>query len=156
MRRHDRECSDPAFQDEVFRTATEVFLALRNGDFPYCLPLNFVREGDHLYMHSAREGLKLECVRRDPHVAFSLTVDVRIDTERATTYYKSLCGTGLATIVEDEAEKAHALDILGERYAARCHRPAREADVRRVAILRIDIVSLSGKRCLPSGEMPHA
>ena len=48
-------------------------------------------------------------------------------------------------------EKRLALDSLAERYAARCPRPAPDANVRRVAVIRIDILSLTGKRCLSEG-----
>ncbi|MBD5538434.1 MAG: pyridoxamine 5'-phosphate oxidase family protein [Desulfovibrio sp.] len=153
MRRSDRERTDSAFFDEVFAAAEVIFLALTNGDSPYCLPVNFAYErapgGARLYIHCAHEGLKLDCVRADPRVAFSCAVDVSIDREKASTYYKSVCGTGTARVVEDVAEKCHALDCIGSRYAARCPRPTPEATARRVAILRIDVHSLTGKACLP-------
>lgn len=150
MRRKDRERTDSEFFDEVFSAAEVLFLAFTNGDAPYCLPVNFAREGDHIYIHCAPEGLKLDCVRRDDRVAFSCAVDVVIDRERSTTYYKSLCGTGCAVIIDDMEEKRHALDCIGERYAARCPRPAPEATARRVTILRIDIRTLTGKQCAAS------
>ena len=149
MRRKDRERADAAFFDEVLAAAEVIFLAFKNGEFPYCLPVNFARDGQKLYIHCAHEGLKLDCARSDPRVAFSCAVDIEIDREQASTYYKSVCGTGTAHIVEDMAEKQHALDCIGSRYAARCPRPTPEATARRVAILRIDILSLTGKACLP-------
>lgn len=151
MRLSKRECSEPAFFDEVFAKAEELFLALNNGDFPYLIPLNFVRLDQHIYLHSALEGTKLDLIRKDGRVAFSLATDVRIDREKSSTYYKSICGTGRASLVEDAEEKRLALDSLAERYAARCPRPAPDATVRRVAVIRIDILSLTGKRCLPEG-----
>lgn len=153
MRRTDRERTDAAFLEEVLAQAGEIFLAFRNGDFPYCLPVNFAYErapdGERFYIHCAHEGLKLDCARADPRVAFSCAVDIEIDREHSTTYYKSVCGTGRAQVVEDMAEKRHALDLIGGRYAARCPRPTPEATARRVAILRIDILSMTGKACLP-------
>lgn len=149
MRLSKRECAEPAFFDEVFGKADELFLALNNKNFPYLIPLNFVRLGERLYLHSALEGSKLDLIRKDGRAAFSLIADVRIDREKSTTYYKSVCGTGYARVVEDAEEKRLALDSLAERYAARCARPAPDANIRRVAIIRIDIASLTGKRCLP-------
>ncbi|MDE5879792.1 MAG: pyridoxamine 5'-phosphate oxidase family protein [Desulfovibrio sp.] len=153
MRRKDRERTDAAFFDAVFASAEVLFLALKNGEFPYCLPVNFAHDrpggGNRLYIHCAHEGLKLDCIRADDRVAFSCAVDIHIDVARATTYYRSLCGTGRARVVEDMAEKCHALDCIGSRYAALCPRPTPEATARRVAILRIDILSLTGKECTP-------
>lgn len=149
MRLSKRECAEPEFFNEVFSKADELFLALNNNGFPYLIPLNFVRLGERLYLHSALEGVKLDLIRKDGRAAFSLTADVRIDREKSTTYYKSVCGTGHARVIEDAEEKRLALDSLAERYAAHCPRPAPDANIRRVAIIRIDILSLTGKRCLP-------
>ncbi len=147
-----RECSDPAFFDEVFGKAQELFLAMHDSDFPYLIPVNFCREGTRIYIHCALEGTKLDLIRRDKRVSFSLIADVSIDLPKATTYYKSVCGTGYAHIVEDPAEKGHALDCIGSRYNARCQRPAPQRDIERVGIIRIDIVSLQGKRALPKPQ----
>lgn len=124
-------------------------LALMDGDYPYCLPVNFARVGSAIYIHSALEGHKLDCIRKKQHAAFSIALDVEIDREKSTTFYKSICGTGNARIVEDKQEKGMALDAIASRYGARCKRPAPEKDIRRVAIIRIDITGITGKRCLP-------
>ena len=149
MRKQNRECLDPAFFDEMFSTADELFLAMHDGDFPYVIPLNFVRQGNVVYIHCAPEGHKLDCIRNNPNVAFTLAADVSIHREKSTTYFKSLCGTGRAVIVEDPAEKGRALDALALRYAAMCPRPAPEASIARTAIVRIDVLTLVGKRKLP-------
>ena len=59
MRKKNRECNDPAFFDEVFAAADEIFLAMHDGDYPYVLPLNFARLGQVIYIHCALEGHKL-------------------------------------------------------------------------------------------------
>ena len=112
MRKQNRECLDPAFFDEVFSTAEDLCLAMHDGDFPYVIPLNFVRQGNIIYIHCALEGHKLDCISRNPNVAFTLAADVRIHQEKSTTYYKSVCGTGRAVLVVDPAEKGRALDAL--------------------------------------------
>ena len=149
MRKQDRQCLDPAFFDEVFSTADDLCLAMYDGEFPYVIPLNFVRQGDCIYIHCALEGHKLDCIRRNPHVAFTLAADVRIHREKSTTYYKSVCGTGRASIVEDPAEKGRALDALAMRYAAQCPTPTPDAALARTGVVRIDIAELIGKRKLP-------
>lgn len=148
MRRKDRECNEPEFLAEVLNGAECMFLALHDGEYPYCLPVNFALADGKIYIHSALEGLKLDCIKRNPHVAFSAVLDMEVDQARSTTYYKSVCGTGNAWIVEDEREKGAALDAIAERYQALCQRPALAKDIHRVAIICIDIVKLVGKRRL--------
>lgn len=152
MRRKDRRREEPAFFDYVFNTAETLSLALDGGEFPCCLPMNFVRLGARIYIHSAKEGRKLNLIRANPHAAFCLACDIRIDREKSSTYYKSICGRGLASIVEDAEEKRAALDALALRYNALCPRPAPDANVRRVAIIRVDILEMSGKECSPEGR----
>ena len=149
MRKQNRECLDPAFFDEVFSTADDLCLAMHDGDFPYVIPLNFVRQGNCIYIHCALEGHKLDCINRNPNVAFTLAADVRIHQEKSTTYYKSVCGTGRAVLVEDPAEKGRALDALAQRYAALGPTPTPDAALARTGVVRIDIVNLVGKRKLP-------
>ncbi len=149
MRKQDRECLDPEFFDELFTTADDLCLAMHDGDFPYVIPLNFVRQGNCIYIHCALEGHKLDCMRRNSNVAFTLAADVRIHQEKSTTYYKSVCGTGRAVLVDDPAEKSRALDAIAQRYDARCPRPTPDAALARTGVVRIDIVNLVGKRKLP-------
>ncbi len=149
MRRKDRECNDPQFIDYVFDKAEVMFLALMDGDRPYGLPVNFARAGDIIYIHSAPAGRKLDLIRQNPNVSFSLAADVEIVPEKSATYYKSVCGYGRARIVDNDAEKGEALNAIGRRYKALCQRPAPAKDIRRVAIIRIDMESITGKRCQP-------
>lgn len=146
MRRKDRECNEPEFLLAVLDGAEVMFLALFDDEFPYCLPVNFALADGRIYIHSALAGRKLDCVRRNPHVAFSAAIDMEVDQAKSTTYYKSVCGRGLARIVEDESEKGKALDAIASRYKARCQKPAPARDICRVAIIRIDIGSMTGKR----------
>lgn len=155
MRRIDREVTDPEFYDYVFAKALEIFLALRDGEYPYCVPLNFVREGNTIYMHSAREGRKLDIIRANGHAAFSLACDVKILPEKNSTCYKSVCGRGFASIVEDRKEKKRALDALAERYNARCPRPASDASIASVAIIRLDIQEMTGKAHREKNDSLH-
>lgn len=152
MRRKDRENNSEEFYDLVFSKAEIIHVAFRDEPYPYCLPFNFGKVGNNIYIHSAREGKKLDLIRENPEVAFSLAIDIRIDTEKYTTYFKSVCGEGVASLVEDPIEKGAALDAIGERYKARCPRPATSAQIDRVGIIKISIVSLSGKRCEPRAE----
>ena len=119
---------------------------LNDGDgAPYAFPVNFVLLGDALYIHTAFTGKKMDLIRKNPRVGFSAYVDVRIIREKATTTFRSVCGTGTAAIVEDKEEKRTALDAITVRYKSLCPRPAPDSMINRVAIIRIDIDSLMGK-----------
>lgn len=149
MRRKDRECTDENTILQILDRADTLFLAVETDSYPYCVPVNFTRKGSVLYIHSALKGSKLDWIRRKNDIGFSAAIDIEIDINNSTTYYKSVCGNGKALIIEDEAEKGLALDLIAKKYNARCSQPAPLADIHRVGIIRIDIESLTGKISSP-------
>lgn len=143
----DRFRDDRGFIDGVLSDADDMVIALNDGDggAPYAFPVNFVLLGDALYIHTAFTGKKMDLIRKNPRVGFTAYVDVRIIREKATTTFRSVCGTGTAAIVEGKEEKRAALDAITVRYKSLCPRPAPDSMLNRVAIIRIDIDSLMGK-----------
>ena len=141
----DRFRADRDFIDGVLNDADDMVVALNDGDgAPYAFPVNFVLLGDALYIHTAFTGKKMDLIRKNPRAGFSAYADVRIIREKATTTFRSVCGTGTAIIVEDKEEKRTALDAITVRYKSLCPRPAPDSMINRVAILRIDLDSLMG------------
>lgn len=155
MSRQHRLCNDAAFMRNVLERAEVLHLAFATSDFPYVIPFNFALEGDRLYLHTGVAGLKFELIARDPRVGFNVVVDMRIDPENTSTYYQSVSGTGLASLVSDRAEKRHALAMLAQRYGAACG-PERINAVDHLNVIRIDIVKLTGKRHMPARWHPDA
>lgn len=149
MRRKERECSDSAFLNGLLRQADVMTLAFQAGEFPYVIPVNFVFLNDAVYIHCAREGRKLDCLRQQPGVGFSVHEMLAIDREKATTFYTCLYGEGHASLVENNEEKQAALAALAEKYQSRCTLPVPDAMLEQTVVIRIDIISLTGKRHLP-------
>lgn len=145
MRRKEKLRLDEDFFDYVFDHSPVIYIAFFDGDFPYCLPFNFYKDKSSIYIHCALDGHKLECIKQNPRVGFSLACEIEIDTRKSTTRYKSLCGKALACLVVDENEKRQALDQLAIRYNALCVRPAPPAAIQRTNIVRFDIIEISGK-----------
>ena len=141
--------NDPAWLDAFFQRADEIFVSFSGGEFPYVLPLNFVWLGGRIYLHCGFSGRKIDLIRQDGRAGFAAALDVTIVRERSTTWYKSVTGCGRVRIVEDAEEKRRALDALSLRYAARCPRPAPDAMLRRVNVLRMDVEEICGKERLP-------
>ena len=150
MRRKDREITDPAFMHDVLSEADVVSLAFNTGEFPYVLPFNFVLYGDSIFIHCAPEGRKLDLIEHDPRVGFCAAVDIRV--EKTTTRYRSVCGTGVATLVEDETLKIEALKALAAKYQAPCSFPIPERTLAATWVVRVRIESISGKHSRSTEE----
>ena len=151
MRRKERERTDRAFMEQVLKDADTLWLSLNTEGAPYVIPVNHALHEGVLYIHCANEGLKLDLIRRDPRVGFAAATDVRIIRERSTTAYRSVCGSGTAVIVEDEAEKQTALVAIRDQYQAICDLPAPASRLPQIGIVRIVIESLTGtEKTLPA------
>ena len=125
MRKADREVTDIEEKLAALLRCEFLTLALRGEGAPYCVPLNFGAElvGERLvlYFHCAREGVKLEKLAADGRVGFSAARLLRVFNKGVapcgyTTDYESVCASGRARIVTDEAERLHGLNVLMRHY----------------------------------------
>ena len=73
IRRKDR-ILDNELAIRLLEEAEYGFLAMSgiNG-YGYGIPINYVKEGDSIYFHCAPEGYKLECLRENPKVSFTVS-----------------------------------------------------------------------------------
>lgn len=146
MRRKERDCTSPAYAEEMFRVSEVITVAFNDGEFPYSVPLSFAEVNGALYVHCALEGHKLDCLKHDHHVHFSMYEYIGVDKELATVRYKCLMGTGLAELVDDMDEKQAALAALSSKYESKCTLPVPEKMLAATAVVRITILSMSGKK----------
>ena len=143
MRRNDRENNAREFIDAVLHDAPFLNLALNGETFPYVVTVNhFMHEG-YLCFHCAGEGRKLDLLKADPRVAFSVVADPEMDG--TTMRYRSVCGTGFAELVEDATWREAALHSLAAWYKAPCEFPLSRERISETMIVRIRIESMTGK-----------
>ncbi|WP_295071093.1 pyridoxamine 5'-phosphate oxidase family protein [uncultured Fibrobacter sp.] len=130
MRRKDREVLGDENIAKIIEQCTTVHIAMTDdadANMPYVIPLSFgynLNSGVlELYFHCAHVGKKLDCIRKNPNVAFSMCVENRIEIHedvycKSGRFYASVVGQGKAEIVEDVTEKCRGLSLLMERQAA--------------------------------------
>jgi nitroimidazol reductase NimA-like FMN-containing flavoprotein (pyridoxamine 5'-phosphate oxidase superfamily) len=150
MNRGERLVTDRAAIDVVLRRAEVLHLAMVSADGPYVIPVNFGYDGSAIYIHCAEAGHKLDVLAEDPRVAFEAAVDVRIVPGKGcgwTARFRSVVGFGTAALVQDEAEKVYGLGVVISQYSGRAESVPPES-ARGVAVLRIDISSMTGKASL--------
>ena len=128
MRRKDREITRIEDILSIVDRAKVLRLGLFDDNFPYIVPLHFgyeYAEGKLIfYMHSAKEGHKLDLIRRNQNVCIELDCDTEIipGGDIPCSYsssFASLIGRGLAEIVDDEQEKVRGLYLLMKNQTGR-------------------------------------
>jgi hypothetical protein len=149
MRRGEFEVRERAEVEGILRRAQVVRLAMVDGGRPYVVPMAFGYEDGRLYVHSAREGRKIDVIRRSPRVCFEVEADVKLIVgEEAcgwTFEYACVIGTGTATIVEGQEEKRRGLDVIMRQYSEKSFEYPEKA-VERIVVIRVDVEEMRGKR----------
>lgn len=101
---------------EILRNATSGVLALCGEDMePYGVPLSHVYANGKIYFHSALSGHKVDILKHNAKASFTVISQDEIHPETYTTYFRSVIVFGTVRIIEDEAAKMQALEILGRR-----------------------------------------
>lgn len=122
-----------------------------NGDdgYPYAVPVNYVYVDGKIYIHSAKVGYKIDCLKRDSKVCFSAILDAQVVPRMVTARFTSVVAFGRATLVEDEAERYMALKAFVDRLcgpgALTEGMDFLEKTIARTAVIRVDVEQLTGK-----------
>lgn len=158
MRRKDREITDMREIYEIIKKCDVCHVAFYNEEYPYVIPLNFgVTFNDgrfKLYFHCAKEGTKLELMKKNPHVAFAMDCSHNLvfrDDSSCTMEYESVCGNGVLHALPEQ-EKVGALSVLMQQYHGGEEYTFPEQVVKMVEVLELTIDNISGKRLKKNWE----
>lgn len=146
MRKKEREICDPEEVESIIKRAYVCRLAMCEDGMPYVVPLCFGYENRKLYFHSANEGRKMEILRKSPRVCFEVDIDWEIirRSERCSMRYRSVVGSGSASLVESLEEKRRSLDLI-MRQCQQEPFSYPEETLGRTAIIRVEIEEMTGK-----------
>ena len=148
MIRKDREITSREEMESIINKAFVCRLGMADESGPYIVPLSFgYREGS-LYFHCAKNGRKLDILKKDKRVCFEIDTDYEIvESDKACKWgmkYKSVIGLGNAFFIEDMESKKRALDIIMRHYSGRSFE-FEDKEIDRVVIFKVEIESMTGK-----------
>jgi nitroimidazol reductase NimA-like FMN-containing flavoprotein (pyridoxamine 5'-phosphate oxidase superfamily) len=150
MRKKEKEIKDKSVIESIVKRATVCRIALSEDNVPYVVPLNFGYKENFLYFHSAKEGRKIDMIRKNKNVCFEIDIDSELieaeDPCDWSTKYYSIIGFGEAFLVEDLEEKREALDIIMEHYSERSSFEYPEKIINSLAVIKVRIESMTGKK----------
>ncbi len=148
MRRSDRQIIDHAEIESIILSASLCHLSMVDDGRPYVVPLNFGYADGALYFHSAPEGRKIDILKKNPAVCFSVVGKYELVTnERAcswTAEFRSVTGTGKAAILTGRAGKEEGLTVLMGQHSKE-NFDFSDEDLEGVVVIKVEIESLTGK-----------
>lgn len=150
MRRFRQQISHEECE-RILSEATSGVLALSGDDgYPYAVPLSHVYQDGKLYFHCAKEGHKIDAIRRNDKVSFCVIAQDEVIPSKRTTAYISVIAFGRAVIVDDEPGLRRIAGLIGEKFSADYPEDCREETDQMIAAdrmycLEITVEHLTGK-----------
>lgn len=146
------EITDRATIEEVICQSSVCRLALSEDNRPYLIPLCFGYKENSLYFHSAREGKKIQILKKNNRVCFEFDINSELVKSQIPCKwgmkYMSVIGFGNATFVEDYESKRRALDIIMHHYSGKSFTYDDQA-INGSVVIKVKIEHMTGKRSLP-------
>ncbi|UTC48533.1 pyridoxamine 5'-phosphate oxidase family protein [Treponema vincentii] len=157
MRRTDREVTDNRQIQSIIEQAKVVHIGMIDNDHPYVVPMQYgfvFADGQlTLYVHCAKEGRKLDIIKKNPRVFIELETEAAIISGgdipcKYGSEYASVMGDGTVVVVEDVAEKIFGLQLLMKTQTGRDF-DISEQMTKSVTVLRIDVPHVTAKSRTP-------
>ncbi len=156
MRRKEKEIDDRADIERIIEQSSHCRLAMVDGNKPYVVPLNFGYRDNTLFFHSAKQGRKIDVIKKNPKVCFEFDRIIRLKKAKLAcdwgAEFQSVIGSGEAELLESVEEKKAALDIIMSHYS---DRPFEYSDemLEKTAVIRVGIDWMTGKQALGPPEV---
>lgn len=117
MRRHAQQMSEEECLTILQNEPRGVLAVLGDEDYPYTVPMDYVYEDGILYFHCAKEGHKLDAVRRHDKVTFCVMDKGEIrDPADWALWFRSVVVFGRVREVTDREEIIRRVRTLGLKY----------------------------------------
>jgi nitroimidazol reductase NimA-like FMN-containing flavoprotein (pyridoxamine 5'-phosphate oxidase superfamily) len=119
MRRNDREIKDQKALKRLLSYSKYFVLSMSAGDDPYAVPLGYVYDerGNVIYFHCAREGKKMDFLRKNPKAWGVIVLDQGIMECTCVNLYASAMFSGRVEFVQDKTEKTMVMNLFAEKLS---------------------------------------
>ena len=139
--------------EKILERGNSGVLALEGEEgYPYAVPLSYFYEKQKIFFHCARNGYKIEAIKRNEKASFCVIDQDQIVPEEYTTYFRSVIVFGKIRILESEEEKRRAIENLAWKYAPEEPEEKRNQAVDRefapLCMLELSIEHISGKEAI--------
>lgn len=153
MRRKDREITERKKIDDMIRSCYCCRLGFCDDGTAYIVPLNFgyiSEEGKRVfYFHGAKEGRKLELIRRYHRAGFELDTAYQMHVGEAPCSYsaafQSVIGAGRVDLVEEPEEKRKALCELMRHNTGKSDWTFTDGMLDAVCVFKLEVEEISCK-----------
>jgi Predicted flavin-nucleotide-binding protein len=153
MRRKDRQITDENELCQILQQGKYTVISMCRDNEPYIVTLSYGydKAKNALYLHTGLKGLKIDFVAYNPNVCATVIDDRGYIAGECGHKYRSVVISGIITFLEDIEDKKRGMEVilnhLEENPAAIKEKALKNEEMyNNIAILRLDIKSLTGKK----------
>ncbi len=169
-RRKDRSRNESWIRDLLHQGEAGTLVTVEDGrPFPIVLNYLYDEEREAVYFHTGKKGRSLSNFQAGGGGGAGVALSVfqmgrLLPADEALEFgveYRSVVVFGRGVVVEDPEEAEKALVGIMEKYAPHLkagedYRPVAPEEIRRTAVLRLDIEAWSGKEKVEAQDFPGA
>ena len=142
---------------DILNRNTSGTLALNGDDnYPYAVPISYVYADGKLYFHSAKNGHKIDAIKKHEKASFCVIDQDQIVPEKYTTYFRSVIAFGKVHFIEDMNEMRRIATVLAMKYSAdfKDGIPTEiDSSIKNMAIIEMTIDHMTAKEAIELVKM---
>lgn len=137
---------------DILKSCTSGVLGVIGDDgYPYTVPVSYTYNDGKIYVHSAKQGHKIDSIIKDDKVTFSVIEKDDVIQETFTTHFRSVSIFGRARILAEDSDRRQALESLVEKYSPEFIKEGQleiTKEWNRVCLIEIKIEHMTGKEAI--------
>ena len=148
MKRKERQLSTELTEKILNKCTSGVLSVIGDDGYPYGVPVSYAYSDGKIFFHCAREGHKVDAIKNNPKVSFTVIAQDDVIPEKYGTDFASVIAFGKASFVEDPEEMLQSHIPIIEKYSNEYYDGGIEYFNKAKAAMRmvkIDIEHITGK-----------
>lgn len=127
---------------------TAVLSLIGEDDYPYGVPLNYIYSNGRIFIFSAEEGYKIDCMKKRAKASLTVIAKNESIQGKLSSNYESIIAFGQVKIIDNKEYRYNAFAALLERLQGSYEEKDvsfLEAQAKTTAIIEFVIEHISGK-----------
>lgn len=152
QRRPEKAITDEGEMLELIAGERVMTLAMCMDNEPYLVTVNYGYEHERrcFYLHSGRQGKKLDFLRANPVVWGQVVADEGYLDGKCEHAFRSVHFRGRVTFLDSEDDRRHAIEVMIDHLESRPAevkaRFSKPGALNRALVARVDVESMTGTR----------
>lgn len=147
MRRQEKQLSKEDIEVILKETEYGTLATVGENEYPYTTPMNYAYHQENIYLHGALKGHKIDNIKYNNKVSFSIVGKTNLLPGKFTSEYESVVLFGTAELAIGE-DKIVGLKALVQKYSSNYVKEGMEYISRasiKTAVIKISIDHITGK-----------